>query len=490
MDFRITKERLRVNICSVIACAILAMILLFVSLSNIDKSSFNGIFHSICISVRGYVGLLCLFFLFFLIVLSLSKYGKIRLGGSDAKKEFSNFSWFSCLFMSGMGIGLLFYCQEPLFHLESNPYFGHVNGSPQSVAYSLTLFNWTFNAWSQYAILGLILAYFHYNHRRKLKISSIFPTRTNRYFKRCMDILMALGIVAGLCTSFGLGVAQLCSGLNYVFSMQVNPYILMLIIGLIATWSVNSGLKKGVKWLSNITTILIGLLLLVIVIIAYISLGVTDYIEYTTSGLKAFAINYFSYCDFFNSQSDSWAASWPVFYEMWYAAWAAFVSVFVAQISKGRTIREFIFGVVIMPTLVTILWFGIFGAIGQEIKDIIFPAMQSDITSSLFIFLKQLSSGAFYYILSGIVMICICLFFTTSSDSSSHVVATLLTPYPHPYSLGKILWSLVQCISAMVLFACGGLALVQSASVVLGVIVISIIFIASLYFLYTIIKTE
>lgn len=481
-----TKERLVKNKCSLIAFGITVISLLIIALSGIDSTTFSTYFKQTSIAVRGYVGILCCLFLVVLIILAFSKYGKIKLGGPSAKTEFSNFSWFSCLFMAGTGIGLMFYCQEPLFHLHNNPYVGHVWGSSISVAYSLALYDWTFNAWGLYAMLGLIIAYFHFNKGRELKISSIFPTRINRTIRRGIDIVMALGIVAGLCTSLGLGVAQLTSGFKFVFNTEANPYILMMGVCLVATWSVNSGLKRGVKWLSDFSTIFVILLIVAVIVLAYFSHSVTNYISYIGNGLATFFGDYVFFNDFFNHTSDDWAASWAVFYQMWYAAWAAFVSVFVAKISKGRTIREFILGVLIMPSIFTMLWFGVFGTIGTEIKDAIFPVMQNDITSSLFVFLRDISmNNTIYYVLSAIVMVTICLFFITSSDSSSYVVANLLTPDDEPKTLGKVSWSMVQCFSAMVLFACGGLALVQMASVVLGVVVITIILAGMVYFLYT-----
>lgn len=484
-------SKIRKNICSVIAFALIVLLLCVIAFTGMDSDTFSAFFKQTCIAVRGYVGSLCCLFLLVLVALAFSKYGKIRLGGKDAKPEYSNFSWFSCLFMAGMGIGIMFYCQESLFHLHSNPYVGRVSGSPEAIAYSLTLYDWTFNAWGLYAMLGLIIAYFHFNMGRELKISSIFPMRFNYVLRRAIDIVMALGIVAGLCTSLGLGVAQLCGGFKYVFHVNANPYILMMGICLIATWSVNSGLKRGVKWLSNSSTILVGVLVLLVIMFAYLTHSISSYGSYIGKGLVAFFGNYIFYNDYFNPKSDDWAASWAVFYQMWYAAWAAFVSVFVAKISKGRSIREFILGVLIMPSLITMLWFGVYGTIGTEIKDLIFPAMQNDITSSLFVFIENITTSHLAYLfMSAIVLVTICLFFITSSDSSSFVVATLLTPDKEAWTIGKVSWSMTQCFSAMVLFACGGLALVQMASVILGVIVITIILAGMCYFIYTLIKNK
>jgi hypothetical protein len=148
--------------------------------------------------------------------------------------------------------------------------FGNVSGTPEEIAYSLTLYDWTFNVWALYGLLSIIIGYLYYNKGRALKLSSIFPGRTQEWFKNLIDVLMALGIVAGLTTSLGLGVSQLKSGIDYVFMTNVNPYLLMLIVGLVATWSVNSGLKRGVKWLSNLSSILVFILLLVPILITFI----------------------------------------------------------------------------------------------------------------------------------------------------------------------------------------------------------------------------
>ena len=164
--------------------------------------------------------------------LLFSKKGKIVLGGEGVKKEYSTFSWLSCLFMAGCGIGIVFYCQEPILHLFKNPYHNNVMGSPEGIAYSLSLFNWTINAWGQYGVLGVIIAYFYFNENRSLKLSSILPARTPSWVKRVIDINMALGVIAGLTTSLGLGVSQIVSGTNYVFNTTLNPYLLIRVSSL------------------------------------------------------------------------------------------------------------------------------------------------------------------------------------------------------------------------------------------------------------------
>lgn len=475
---------------SIIAFMILLTILVSLLAFDFDKSLFSEIFHDICVYTREFVGYSTVFCILVLLFLIFSRYGNIRLGGENAKPEYSNFSWFSCLVMAGMGIGLIFYCQEPLYHLFNNPYVGNVPGTPEEIAYSLTLYDWTFNVWGLYGLFSIIIGYLYYNKGRALKLSSVFPGRTKRWFKNLIDILMALGIVAGLTTSLGLGVSQLKSGIDYVFTTNVNPYLLMLIVGLVATWSVNSGLKRGVKWLSNLSSALVLILLAVICVLAYVNLDVSNIMSYTLKGVGNFFRNYVSYNDYGNTASDNWAAGWAVFYQLWYAAWTAFVAVFVAKISKGRTIRECALGVVLFPAAFEAIWFGIFGSVGLPIRDQLYAAMQDNLPQSVFFFLHQLTGGEGYVILSILVMVVICFFFITSSDSSSYVVATILSDDKEVRSFNKITWSLIQCMAAMVLFYCGGLSLIQSASVVLGLLVLAIIILGTIVFLYILIRDE
>lgn len=470
-----------------IALAALLAVVLALVISGADTSFFKNALSQMCVGFRGPVTIFCYFCLIVLLFLICSPYGSIRLGGKDAKKEYSTFSWLSCLFMAGCGIGIVFYCQEPILHLHNNPYVGHVAGDPETIAYSLTLFNWTINAWTQYGLLGLIVAYFFFNKGKDLKLSAVLPDTTPTWIKNGIDILMALGVIAGLTTSLGLGVSQIGKGFSYVFGINISPYLLMFLIGMVATWSVTSGLKKGVKWLSNISTILVCTILIAVVCIGLFRLDIGGFIRYIAKGSGLLVRNYIPYNDFYNTASDAWAADYPIFFDLWFGAWAAFVAVFVAKISRGRTIREFIIGVVGFPILFTIIWFGIFGRVGVEFKDVIFQSMSNDIPSALFIFLQQIAGNGLYIIMSILILTLICLFFITSSDSGSFVVSTLLSK-DETGPKDKMFWALIQCSVAMVLFACGGLALVQSVSVIMGIIVMALIVIGSFFFMKKLMK--
>lgn len=477
------KSFLKRKSSGLIALALLGVTLLSLVLFKPETAVFQNVLSRMCVVFRGPVTIFCYFCVAALLFLVFSKYGKIRLGGENAKPEFSTFSWLSCLFMAGCGIGIVFYCQEPILHYFNNPYTGNVHGDPVSVAYSLTLFNWTINDWVQFALLGVIIAYFHYNKGKDLRMSSILPGSTPLWVRRMIDIIMAIGVISGLTTSLGLGVTQIGKGFDYVFETSISPYILMFVIAVVAAWSVTSGLKKGVKWLSNISTVMVCLLMASVVVIGIFYLDIFNFLEYIANGSGLLFLNYFSYNDFYNEASDSWAAANPIFFNLWFAAWAAFVAVFVAKISKGRTIREFIIGVVAFPTIFTIIWFGIFGCVGAEYRELIYKAMSNDVPTALFIFFQNITNSGYYVILSTAALLTICLFFITSSDSGSYVVSTLLSKEKHVGPRDKIFWASIQCVVAMVLYWCGGLALVQSVSVIMGILVMVLIVVGFVFFI-------
>lgn len=477
------KSFLKRKTSGLIALGMLVVILAGLVIVRPDGKIFQDILSNLCVMFRGPVTIFCYICIAVLLYLCFSKYGKIRLGGENAKPEYSTFSWLSCLFMAGCGIGIVFYCQEPILHYFDNPYNEIIGGDKVSLAYSLTLFNWTINDWVQFALLGVILAYFHYNKGKDLRMSSILPGSTPLWIRRLVDIIMALGVISGLTTSLGLGVTQIGKGFEYVFNTSLSPYLLMFMIAVVAAWSVTSGLKKGVKWMSNISMVMVWILLLSVVCIGVFGLHIYNFVEYILKGTTKLFVNYFAYNDFYNSTSDSWAAANPIFFNLWFAAWAAFVAVFVAKISKGRTIREFIIGVVGFPTLFTIIWFGIFGCVGFEYRDMIYKAMSNDVPTALFIFFEKITDTGYYVILSAAALLTICLFFITSSDSGSYVIATLLSKDKGVSSKDKIFWASVQCAVAMVLYWCGGLALVQSVSVILGLVVMVLVLIGTFFFI-------
>ena len=474
----------------IIALAVLTLALLVLAVTRPEATAFQQSFATMCVGFRGPVSIFCYLCLAVLAFLVCTRYGSIRLGGENAKPEYSMFSWLSCLFMAGCGIGIVYYCQEPVLHYLNNPYYGHVWGDAIGVAFSLSLFEWTINDWSQFALLGVILGYFHYNCGKDLRMSSVLPAKTPLWVRRAIDITMALGVIAGLTTSLGLGAVQLSEGLKHVFDTTVSPYMLMFFMAVVVLWSVISGLHKGIKWLSNLTSVLVGILLVSVLCIGVIGHHVYDFVTYLGKGTGLLLANFVCYSDFYNSLTTPWASEKIIFNNLWFAAWAAFVAVFVAKISKGRTIRQFILGVVAVPTLFTIVWFGVFGRMGMEYKELISQSMSSNISTALFVFMQSITTNGYYVLLSALVLMIICMFFITSSDSGSYVVATLLSREKHVSAGDKVLWATIQCVVAMVLYWCGDLILVQSASVIMGIVVMALMCIGTYFFFQKLIKKE
>ena len=474
----------------IIALGLLMLALIVLAITRPEATAFQQLFATMCVGARGPVTIFCYLCLAVLVFLTCSRYGNIRLGGEKSKPEYSMFSWLSCLFMAGCGIGIVYYCQEPVLHLHNNPYLGHVWGDAEGVAYSLSLFEWTINDWSQFALLGVILAYFHYNCGKDLRMSSVLPAQTPLWVRRAIDITMALGVIAGLTTSLGLGAVQLSEGMAHVFDTMISPYALMFFMAVVALWSVISGLHKGIKWLSNLTTILVGTLLVSVLCIGVFGHGIHDFVSYIGKGTGLLLANFIRYNDFYNATTTPWVAEKFIFNNLWFAAWAAFVAVFVAKISKGRTIRQFILGVVAVPTAFTIVWFGIFGRMGMEYSDMISQSMTSNISTALFVFLQSITANGYYVLLSALVLMVICMFFITSSDSGSYVVATLLSREKHVSAGDKVLWATIQCVVAMVLYWCGDLILVQSVSVIMGIVVMALMCIGTYFFFKKLIQKE
>ena len=467
---------------------ILAMTLVMVALLSLaiispEMDSVQQIFTQLCVVLRTPVICFCYISLGVLLFLATTKYGSIRLGGARAHPEYSTKEWLSCLFMAGCGIGIVYYCQEPVMHYHSNPYVGSVIGDAQSVAYSLSLYNWTINNWGQFALLGVILAFFHYNCGKDLRLSSILPGGTPLWLRRGMDVFLAIGVMAGLATSLGYGSVQLSKGFSHVFESEISVYALMFFMGVIALGYVIAALQKGTKWLSGFTTVFVAILLLAVVCTAIFRHQIYGFLSYIGKGTGLFVANYISYNDFYNISSSSWAADKFVFNNLWFSTWAAFVAVFMAKISKGRTIRQFIFGVVGMPTLITIIWFGIFGCVGAEYSEQLYTGMNGDLPLGLFKFLQIIANNGYYVLLSALVMLVIILFFTTSSDTAAYVMANLLSRERYVENTDKIFWATVQCLFAMALFALGGLAMIRSVVVIMGIIVMIIMVVAIYFFL-------
>ncbi len=410
---------------------------------------------------------------------AFGKYGNIKIGGNHAKPEFSKFGWYAMLLSAGMGIGLLFWSVgEPISHLQNpSPMFGPIEpGSPAAAqaAMATTFFHWGIHPWAVYSIVGLGLAFFAYNRGLPLTIRSVFyPLIGNKiygFWGNLIDVLSVLATLTGLATSLGLGVAQVNAGLNFLFGITINSTVqVVLIAGItaMATISVVLGLDGGVKRLSEINMVLAGVFMIFILIVGptvFILSGFTQNTGYYLSHFIEMSLWTETFRD------TNWQGAWTVFYWAWWISWSPFVGMFIARISKGRTVREFILGVLLVPSLLSFFWMSVFGgtALNLQMNGIgdIAGAVQTDVSIALFSMLENLP---WTQLISVIGIILVTVFFVTSSDSGSLVVDHLTSggkldsPVPQ-----RVFWAVMEGVVAATLLIGGGLTALQTASLLTG----------------------
>ncbi|MEA3424188.1 MAG: BCCT family transporter, partial [Bacillota bacterium] len=408
------------------------------------------------------------FFIGVSLYLAFSKLGNVRIGGVDANPEFSNFSWYSMLISAGMGIGLMFWAVgEPLYHSEfTPPIFNSAEVANQALA--TTFFHWGFHPWGIYALISLALAYFAYNKNLPLSLRSVFyPLLKDKIFGIWGDLIDILAVVAcifGLATSLGLGVQQINSGLNYLFGLEINvttQVILIAVITGIATISVVLGIDKGVKFLSELNIKKAFIFMLVILI-----LGPTAFIIKTFSNALGLYMNDFVQSAFFISTgNDSWQGSWSVFYLAWWISWSPFVGMFIARVSKGRTIREFVLAVLIVPSLLSFVWLSVFGGTAIHLNQLVggqlFDTVQNNLPIALFEMIQYLdipfAAGIIRVLLSILGTLLVVSFFVTSSDSGSLVVDSITSGGKlNSPVIQRVFWACMEGFIAAVLLLIGG----------------------------------
>ncbi len=414
-------------------------------------------------------------FVVFVLYIAFSKYGTLRIGGAKSKPEFSTLAWFSMLFSAGMGIGLLFWSiAEPVYHFGAPPLAEANTIEAAKEAMNITFLHWGLHAWGIYALVGLSLAYFTYSRGLPLTIRSVFyPFLGDRIYSwigDVIDIFAVLATIFGLATSLGFGVQQVAAGLNHVFGIDsgVNTQVFLIIgITLIATISVVTGVDKGVKFLSEMNMRIAILLLVCVLVLGPTIFILKSFIQNTGSYLSEI-INIASWTESYTKTD--WQSSWTIFYWGWWVAWSPFVGMFIARISKGRTIKEFVLGVLIVPSLITFLWITAFGSSSlSQLLDgntVIADAVNENVATALFVFLEEFP---FSIVLNLIAILLIASFFVTSSDSGSLVVDSLTSGGKIEAPVGqRIFWALTEGAVAAVLLLGGGLKALQTASIVTG----------------------
>ena len=413
--------------------------------------------------------------LVFLICIACSKYGRIKLGGDSEKPEHSTLSWFSMLFCAGTGIGLVFWSiAEPLAHYSNPPYeIGAATQEAADFSIRTCFLHWGILPWTCFAIVGLCIAYFQYRKKKKGTISSAFipligEKRANGVFGKIIDIFAIVVSVAGVATSLGLGCMQICGGLNYMTGVPDNNMTwLIVIIAITAIFLVSSitGVKKGIKILSGINSWMAIALLVLVFFIGPTGKMLNAFVNGIGSHLANFINDSLSIS---SSGDNSWVMNWRVFYWAWWVAWAPFVGMFVARISKGRTVRQFIIAVIVIPALLTFFWFSVFGTLAIHatgdwtIEQIINIASKPE--TAVFIVLDTYPLAK---VLSVLVMVLLAVFFITSADSATFSLSMLSSDgAENPPVYKKIVWALIVAAMAYILLLSGGLKPLQTISIV------------------------
>jgi choline/glycine/proline betaine transport protein len=443
--------------------------------------------------------------LFVCLFLMFSKWGSIKLGDDDSKPEFRNFSWFAMLFSAGVGIGILFFgVAEPIFYFDNSGAFGYPNNPHADLrgnadmdmaravdAMRVTYFHWGFHGWAVYVMVGLCLAYFGFRKKLPLTMrSALYPIIGQRIYGRighAVDLLAVFGTVFGVATSLGLGVKQMATGLNVLAGVDpgiTTQIVLIVVISIIATLSAVSGVGNGIRIISEW-----NIWLSIILLAAFIILGPFKWLMsffVTTLGDYLWNVIPMGFWTANESGNVSWQGGWTIFYWGWWISWAPFVGMFIARISRGRTIREFMVGVMFVPTTIAFFWLCMFGgnAIWQELNSVGGPGVAGgagiietvrawNLPNALYGTIANLGTmswagdiGWIQWPLSALATFLLASWFITSSDSGTLVITTMLSMGDDdPPKMFRIIWGLGEGFVAAVLLIAGGLAALQTASI-------------------------
>ncbi len=476
------------------------MVAAFVVFTALNVEFANAIYSS----VRGwiesalnwyYISVLVVM-LFACFYLMFSRFGRIKLGDDDSKPEFSNFSWFAMLFSAGVGIGLLFFgIAEPIFYFDNtqpwgypnNPFADHALVTEMNVdravyAMRVTYFHWGFHGWAVYVMIGLCLAYFGFRKKLPLTLrSALYPIIGDRIYGpigHAVDLLAVFGTVFGVATSLGLGVNQMATGLNHLFGIDpgtTTQVILIVIISIVATLSAVSGVGKGIRIISEW-----NIWLSVVLLAFFLFGGPTKWLLgffVTTVGDYLWNVIPMGFRTFNNTADAAWQGGWTIFYWGWWISWAPFVGMFIARISRGRTIREFMVGVMFVPTTIAFFWLCIFGGnaihaelnaaggvgtagVAQLIRDWNLPG-------ALYGTIDLVTDFAWLnWAMAALATFLLATWFITSSDSGTLVITTMLSMGDdNPPQRFRIIWGLGEGFVAAVLLLAGGLKALQTASI-------------------------
>lgn len=423
-----------------------------------------------------FINIVINYFLFFVLFLAFSKFGKIRIGGRNARPNFSKFSWIAMLFSAGMGIGLVYFSvAEPMLHFI-NPIETGLSGIEKSrLAMKHTFFHYGFHVWGIYTLMGIALAYFTFNKKAPLSIKSTLKPLFGKYMDSfvgySIDVIAVLATLFGLATTLGFGAVQFTSGITELsgVSNSVNLQILSIVgITLIATVSVLSGLNKGLKYLSNLNMIIAGVLFFFVLIVASTAFLLDGFVEslgiYLTDFLElSLSRNHYG-------EEGKWFKSWSMFYWVWWISWSPFVGTFIARISKGRTLKDIVIYGLLVPSLFSMLWMSVLGgtALEMQLDNVVDLAQVVSDDSSIGLF-KMFENLPYYKFTAVLSIFLVATFFITSSDSGSLVVDFMTSGGKLDAPKGqKVFWAFMEGAIAIALLIGGGLTALQSASISTG----------------------
>lgn len=418
------------------------------------------------------------------LALFLTPWGKIRLGQDSDRPEFSRFSWFAMLFSAGIGTGILFWgVAEPIFHLQSNPFQALYGIAPMSedagrLAETITLFHWGFHGWAVYSLVGLCLGYFAFRKGLPLAISSaLYPLIGDRVYGPIgyiIDLLAIFSTLFGTAVTLGFGASQMSQGLDVLFGIEATPLtklVLMLSVAMIATISAVSGVAKGIKRISQLNIWLTTILLLTLILLGPTAFILSTFFDGTVDYLRLFIpMGIWVETDV----SESWQSGWTLFYWGWWVAWGPFVGMFFARISKGRTIREYLLGTLLIPTLVGFFFLTVLGGAALDIEfnqgGGLVELVNQDMTSSLFAMFERTAAGWGAVFLSALATFLVITWFVTSSDSATLVISTIISRgATEPPWVLRVFWGMAIALTAGPLLWFGGLQALQGACTIIAI---------------------
>ena len=476
------------------------LVLLFVLFTGTNTELAGELFGSIRTWIEVTFGWYYMVTIVFLIAVCafivFSRFGSVRLGDDDSRPDFSNFAWFSMLFSAGIGIGILFFgVAEPIFYLDNSGAFGYPNnpyadmagagaiGYDRAVdALRVTFFHWGFHGWAVYVIVGMSLAYFAYRKKLPLALrSALYPFIGDRIYGpigHIVDIFGVLGCVFGVATSLGLGVSQMSVGLERLIGVDSGvptQLVLIVLITIVSILSALSGVGRGIRIISQW-----NIIVSILVVAFFLFGGPTSWLlGIFGASLGDYLANFVQMGLWFPEEDGpaKWQNGWTVFYWGWWLAWAPFVGLFIARISRGRTLREFVIGVLLVPTIIIFVWLGIFGgtALFQELTSsagvgnagIIELVKAWNLPAALFASADGIfGEGVIGWIVSAMMVFLLMSWFVTSSDSGTLVLTTILSlGNEEPPKAFRIFWGVVIGLVAAALLVAGGLSALQTANI-------------------------